>query len=89
MNAKIPTKQPRLRTRLAEPLNNLPRLRFTPWSWAKLLHLRDAGLTEVGGFGITDANDATLITDVRLVRQHCTSVTVAFCDDSVADFFDE
>jgi len=27
------------------------RLRFTPYTWAKLLFLRDLGRTEVGGFG--------------------------------------
>ncbi|TWU40156.1 hypothetical protein Q31b_35010 [Novipirellula aureliae] len=32
-----------------------PRLRFTPYAWAKLLCLRDAGPSEVGGFGISDA----------------------------------
>ena len=29
-----------------------PVLRFTPYAWAKLLWLRDAGPTEIGGFGI-------------------------------------
>ena len=66
-----------------------PSLRFTPTAWAKLLYLRDAGETEVGGFGISAAGDLLLVEDVRLVKQVCTSVTVKFADAAVADFFDE
>ncbi len=66
-----------------------PKLRFTPYAWAKLLYLRDLGDTEVGGFGISSADDLLLIEDVRLVEQRCTSVTVRFEDEAVADFFDE
>jgi hypothetical protein len=64
-------------------------LRLTPHAWAKLLRLRDLGRTEVGGFGISAADDLLLIEDVRLVRQLCTPVTVRFDDESVADYFDE
>lgn len=66
-----------------------PTLWFSPTAWAKLLYLRDLGETEVGGFGISAADDLLRIADVRLVKQHCTPVTVAFADDSVANFFDE
>ena len=66
-----------------------PTLRFTPWAWAKLVFLRDLGPTEVGGFGISAADDLLLIEDIRLVRQRCSSVTVQFDDVAVADFFDE
>lgn len=66
-----------------------PRLRFTVDAWAKLVYLRDKGRTEVGGFGISAADDPLLVTDVRLVKQVCTAVTVAFDDAAVADFFDE
>ncbi len=48
-----------------------PQLRFTPWAWAKLLYLRDSGPTEVGGFGVTETSDRSLITDVCLVKQLC------------------
>ena len=65
-----------------------PRLRFTPYAWAKLLFLRDAGPTEVGGFGISSADDLLLVEDVRLVRQSCTRTTVLFDDAAVADHFD-
>lgn len=67
----------------------MPTLRFTPYAWAKLLWLRDYGETEIGGFGISAEDDLLLIEDIKLVRQQCTSVTVAFDDESVADFFDQ
>lgn len=64
-------------------------LRFTPYAMAKLLFLRDSGPTEVGGFGISSAEDLLLVEDVRLVQQVCSAVSVEFDDDSVADYFDE
>ena len=63
-------------------------LRFTPYAWAKLLYLRDIGPTEVGGFGISAADDLLLVEDIELVAQTCTAVSVEFDDDAVADFFD-
>jgi hypothetical protein len=53
------------------------------------VYLRDLGPTEVGGFGISAADDLFLIEDVQMVRQDCTATTVKFDDVSVADFFDE
>ncbi|HJN12553.1 MAG TPA: hypothetical protein QF564_27985 [Pirellulaceae bacterium] len=66
-----------------------PTLRFTPTAWAKLIYLRDYGDTEIGGFGISSADDLLLIEDVQLVNQQCTAVTVAFDDEAVADYFDK
>ena len=66
-----------------------PALTFTPYSWAKLLFLRDLGDTEVGGFGISSADDLLLIEDVKLIGQTTSIVTVEFDDIAVADFFDE
>ena len=66
-----------------------PTIRFTPYAWAKLLYLRDAGDTEIGGFAITSPDDLLLVEDVCLVRQQCTAITVEFNDESVADFYDE
>jgi len=43
----------------------------------------------VGGFGITPAADLLCIEDIRLVRQNCTAVSVAFEDTAVAEFFDD
>ena len=62
-----------------------PTLRFTPYAWAKLLFLRDHGPTEVGGFAITEPDDPTFVQDIRLVKQQCTAVTVAFDDDAVQE----
>ena len=80
---KLPTRNRLIRTR---PLR--PTLRFHPTAWAKLLFLRDLGETEVGGFGISAADDLLLIEDFVLVRQHGSVITVAFEDESVAEFFD-
>jgi hypothetical protein len=63
-------------------------LRFSPTAWAKLLFLRDAGHTEIGGFGIAPSDDLLFVEDVQLVRQTCTWITAEFDDQSVADFFD-
>ncbi len=38
-----------------------PTLRCTPKAWVKLVFLRDLGPTEVGGFGISAADDLWLI----------------------------
>jgi proteasome lid subunit RPN8/RPN11 len=65
-----------------------PVLRFSPTAWAKLLYLRDAGDTEIGGFGITPTDDLLFVEDIGLVNQSCTWVHVEFDDASVADFFD-
>ncbi|MGV3483995.1 MAG: hypothetical protein ACO1RT_06230 [Planctomycetaceae bacterium] len=64
-------------------------LKFTPYAWSKLRYLRDLGPTEVGGFGITAADDLLRVEDIQLVRQSCTAVHVEFDNESVADFFDE
>lgn len=66
-----------------------PALRFSPGAWARFLFLRDAGETEVGGFGISDPQDPLAITDVALIPQRATSVSVAFDDAAVADYFDQ
>lgn len=66
-----------------------PSLRFSPCAWAKLVYLRDRGETEIGGFGLSDADDPLFIVDVLTVKQRCTPVTVAFDDAAVADLFDE
>ncbi|MBA4017586.1 MAG: hypothetical protein C0483_10475 [Pirellula sp.] len=53
-----------------------------------MVYLRDRGPTEIGGFGISDLEEPLLITDVVLIPQQCTSVTVKFDDAGVADYFD-
>ncbi len=49
--------------------------------------MRDMTDNEVGGFGITEADDLLFVTDFALVKQKVTCVSVAFDDESVADFF--
>jgi proteasome lid subunit RPN8/RPN11 len=66
----------------------VPALRFAPAAWAKLRHWRDAGPTEIGGFGITRPDDPLCVDDIGLIRQNCTAVSVQFEDDAVAEWFD-
>jgi proteasome lid subunit RPN8/RPN11 len=66
-----------------------PPLRLTPTAWAKLQYLRDAGPTEIGGFGIAPSADLLLVEDIQLVRQLSTATSVEFDDAAVAEFFDE
>jgi proteasome lid subunit RPN8/RPN11 len=65
------------------------RLRFSPTAWSKLRYLRDYGATEIGAFAICPADDLLYVEDIRLVRQCCSAVSVAFEDTAVAEFFDE
>jgi proteasome lid subunit RPN8/RPN11 len=69
-------------------LSLAPILRFSPTAWAKLLFLRDLGDTEVGGFATSADDDPLFVEDFHLIRQTCTSVTVRFEDQAVADYFD-
>ena len=65
-----------------------PVLRFSPPAWAKLHFFCHQGETEIGGFGITRPDDLLLVEDFLTVRQQVTSISVAFEDEAVADFFD-
>ncbi len=82
--APVANRSPSRPVRIGEP----PTLRLSPTAWAKLLFLRDMGDTEVGGFGISAADDLLYVEDVQLVRQACTAVSIALDDQAVADFFD-
>lgn len=53
-----------------------------------MLTLRDAGETEIGGFGITAGSDLLLVEEIALVKQQCDWASVEFDDEAVADFFD-
>lgn len=66
-----------------------PILRFSPYAWAKLLGFRDAGPTEIAGFGVAPKGDVLLVEDFITVRQQCTAVTAAMDDEAVADYFDQ
>lgn len=69
--------------------NRKPVLRFSPTAWAKLRFCRDVTDNEVGGFGITEADDLLFVTDFILVKQKVTAVSVSFEDESVANFFED
>jgi proteasome lid subunit RPN8/RPN11 len=64
-------------------------LTFAPLAWLKLQYLCHAGPTEVGGFGLSHADDLLHVEDILVVRQRCTLATVIFDDDAVADLFDD
>jgi len=51
--------------------------------------MRDMTDNEVGGFGITEAEDLLFVTDFVLIKQKVTAVSVSFEDESVADFFED
>jgi len=51
--------------------------------------MRDVTDNEVGGFGITEAEDLLFVTDFVLVKQKVTAVSVSFEDESVADLFED
>lgn len=57
-----------------------PGFRFTPYAYQKLLYFLHIGDTEVGGFGILDEEDPSVIIDFCLVKQECTSATVDLMD---------
>lgn len=64
-------------------------MRFSPTAWAKLLYFRDKTENEVGGFGITEADDLLFVTDFITVKQKATCVSVRFDDQAVGRFFDD
>lgn len=64
-------------------------MRFTPYAWAKLLFFRDAGSTEIGGFGVSSKADPLLVEDFIVINQTTTAVTVAFDDEAVANYFED
>ena len=51
--------------------------------------MRDVTDNEVGGFGITEAENLLFVTDFVLVKQKVTAVSVSFDDEAVADYFED
>lgn len=88
LRSTMPPRTIQMGSRLRNWRPPTPKLRFSPYAWAKLLFLRDAGGTEIGGFGITPPDDLLLVEDLCLVQQQCSPVSVSFDDEAVADFFD-
>jgi len=78
-----------MKNRKKNQQNQKPLLRFSPTAWAKLLFMRNVTDNEVGGFGITEAEDLLFVTDFVLIKQKVTAVSVSFEDESVADFFED
>ena len=93
--AKIAGRRPKppirqaMRTEIPRRYPSLLTLRITPYAWAKLIYLRDAGPTEIGGFGISARGDLLLIEDVELVSQEADWASVALDDEAVADFYEQ
>ena len=65
-----------------------PCLTFAPLAWLKLQYFCHAGPTEVGGFGISDADDLLYVEDFVTVRQQVSPAYVRFENEAVADYFD-
>lgn len=87
---KIPQKQATQKSSSQAERNEKRRLalRFSPTAWAKLLYFRNKSDNEVGGFGITKADDLLSVIDFVTVKQEVTAVSVKFSDEAVADFFE-
>jgi hypothetical protein len=66
-----------------------PCVTFAPLAWLKLQYFCHAGPTEIGGFGLTSADDLLYVEDFVTVRQRVSAVSVHFDDEAVADFFDQ
>ena len=81
--------RPRLKRRRGKRTRERPTIRFTPYSWSKLLYFRDVGETEIGAFGLSSADDLLRVEDIHLIKQTCTAVTTELHDEAIADFFDE
>jgi len=79
MNARSPQR----------PTERPPVLTFAPLAWMKLQFFCHQGHTEIGGFGISAANDLLYIEEFHTVRQQVSAVSVRFDDAAVADFFDK
>ncbi|UCG02556.1 MAG: Mov34/MPN/PAD-1 family protein [Candidatus Heimdallarchaeota archaeon] len=61
-------------------------LRFTPYAYAKLLYMQNAGPTEVAGFCVTGTEDALLVTDFILIKQNCTQVSFDLDKEDIAEY---
>ncbi len=63
-----------------------PAIRFSPYAWAKMLYLRDAGPIEVGGLGLCrDGGDPLAVHDVAVLKQVGSRTTTRLDDDAVND----
>lgn len=74
---------------LKPKMNRSGLLRFTAYSYAKLIYWRDLGQTEIGCYGLTETDDPLLITDLRMIKQTCSSVSVDFDKEDSIKFVEE
>jgi hypothetical protein len=88
-NVPVKTVNNKPATPPAQRVQQKPVLRFSPTAWAKLLYFCHHGQTEIGGFGITAADDLLYVQHFQTVQQEVTGASVAFDDNAVADFFDQ
>ena len=71
-------------------MSKRPTLYFTPDTWAKLIHLRDKGNTEIAGCGVTlDPNDMFTVNEFYMLPQECSGATFEFDDHALAIFADQ
>jgi hypothetical protein len=75
---------PRPRTR-----NASHSLTFAPLAWLKLQYFCHSGDTEIGGFGITAADNPLYLEEFVTVAQETSPASVRFSDNAVADYFDD
>lgn len=64
-------------------------LRFTPYAYAKLLWMRNRGDTEIAGYCVTGTKDPLFVTDFKLVKQRCTSVSFDLDPEDGAEFMEQ
>ena len=92
MKRKKKTRKPlSLKQDLVKPCqpSKSPVLRFSPTAWAKLLYFRDKTSNEVGGFGVTPAEDLLYVQDFMTVKQNVSCISIDFDDAAVGDFFED
>ncbi len=91
IQANLKQAKPRSSWQVEKETENARRLalRFSPTAWAKLLYFRDKSDNEVGGFGITEADNLLFVKEFVAVKQEVTPVSVKFDDVSVANFFED
>jgi len=86
---RIKATKPRCLSSLAFRRTDQPVLRFSLAAWLKLQLLCHAGDSEIGAFAITAPHDPLYVMQLVTIKQMCSSVSVEFDDEAVADFFDE
>lgn len=67
-------------------MGNPTHVKFSQMAWFKFLAMRNAGVNEVAGFGVTRTNDPLFIDDFVLVKHDATPVTFEFDDEAMGDF---